>query len=92
MIQFATTPFKGQSRSKTFQNVLELPVGFPDNPKVTSYVYQSLSSILPHMANTNVNERQSVQGHCEPAAGQERGSAARQWQRCQPGEATQMVC
>lgn len=44
------------------------------------------------MANTNVNERQSVQGHREPAAGQERGSAARQWQRCQSGEAAQMVC
>ncbi|KAL5488147.1 NRC2 [Sanghuangporus weigelae] len=33
---FATTPFKGSSRSKTFQNVLELPVGFPEHPKITS--------------------------------------------------------
>ncbi|KAI5118560.1 hypothetical protein M0805_002940 [Coniferiporia weirii] len=33
---YATTPFKGQSRSKTFQNILEHPVGFPEQPKVTS--------------------------------------------------------
>ncbi|KAH8113368.1 Pkinase-domain-containing protein [Phellopilus nigrolimitatus] len=33
---FATTPFKGASRSKTFQNVLELPVSFPEHPKISS--------------------------------------------------------
>lgn len=33
---FATTPFKGQSRNKTFQNILELPVGFPEQPKISN--------------------------------------------------------
>jgi len=33
---FATTPFKGASRSRTFQNILELPVMFPDQPKISS--------------------------------------------------------
>ncbi|THH09045.1 hypothetical protein EW145_g2270, partial [Phellinidium pouzarii] len=33
---YATTPFKGQSRSKTFQNILELPVGFPEHPKIAN--------------------------------------------------------
>lgn len=41
LAKYATTPFKGSSRQKTFQNILEIPVGFPEHPKVTSWVSRS---------------------------------------------------
>lgn len=35
ILQYATTPFKGEKRNDTFDNILHLPVRFRDTPKVS---------------------------------------------------------
>ena len=36
VVQYATTPFKGQERNDTFHNIRYQPVHFRDSPKISS--------------------------------------------------------
>ncbi|KAH8824730.1 Pkinase-domain-containing protein [Flagelloscypha sp. PMI_526] len=54
---YATTPFKGQERNDTFQNIRMLPVHFKDNPKVSTAGKDCITRLLDKSERTRLGSR-----------------------------------
>ena len=50
--QYATTPFKGVERNGTFHNIMNLPVHFRENPKVSRQVFLFAAHPVPIRSRT----------------------------------------
>lgn len=54
---YATTPFKGQHRKDTFNNILHLPVWFRDSPKVSSSCKDVVIRLLDKRESTRLGSK-----------------------------------
>ncbi|CCM01687.1 uncharacterized protein FIBRA_03751 [Fibroporia radiculosa] len=54
---YATTPFKGEHRKDTFNNILNLPVWFKDTPKVSSACKDVVSRLLDKRESTRLGSK-----------------------------------
>ncbi|KAL4857414.1 Phototropin-1B [Chlorella vulgaris] len=54
---YGTTPFRGQRRDATFENVLKKPLAFPDSPAVSPECKDLISLLLHKEANKRLGSR-----------------------------------